>query len=87
MAVLTQKVQVLLTDEQYQALLGLAEIRGKRLSELLREEIVERLLAETRRAAKQKAFDEITAMDLPVADWSEMEDEIERAHIEPRPAS
>ena len=56
MAVLTQKVQVLLTDEQYQALLGLAEIRGKRLSELLREEIVEQLLAETRRAAKQKAF-------------------------------
>ena len=82
MAMLTQKVQILLTDEQHRALLTLAKARGKPLSVLLREEVVEQLLAEARRDAKRKACEEIIAMGLPVADWPEIEDEIERAHLE-----
>ncbi|ETX05338.1 MAG: hypothetical protein ETSY2_23530 [Candidatus Entotheonella gemina] len=82
MAALTQKVQILLTDEQHQALLGLAKARGRPLSVLVRETVVEQLVAEARRVAKQKAFEEIISMALPVADWPEMEAQIERAHIE-----
>lgn len=82
MSMLTRKVQVLLTCEQHRALLELAKARGKPLSALLREAIVEQLLKEARRVAKQKAFEEIAAMALPVADWPEMEEEIERAHAE-----
>lgn len=84
MPTLTQKVQILLTEEQHQILLALAKAQGKPLSVLLREAVVEQLLKEARRAAKQKAFEEIAAMSLPVADWPQMEEEIAQAHIEGR---
>ncbi len=80
MPTLTQKVQILLTHQQHLALLELAKVKGKPLSALLREALVEQLLKEARRAAKQKAFEEIAAMALPVAEWSEVEEELERMH-------
>jgi hypothetical protein len=80
MATLTHKIQLLLDDHQHRALLTLAKTQGKTLSALLREAVVEQLLKEARRTARQKAFEEISAMTLPVADWPEMEKEIERAH-------
>ena len=80
MSVLTHKIQVLLDDDQYGALLALAKADGKSISACLRQAVVERLLADARRVARQKAFEEITAMELPVGDWPEMEGEIERAH-------
>jgi hypothetical protein len=80
MPTLTHKIQVLLDDEQHRALLALARAQGKPLSALLREAVVEQLLKKARRTARQKAFEEIVAMDLPVADWSKMEEEIERGH-------
>jgi hypothetical protein len=80
MPTLTHKIQVLLDDEQHRALLALAKAQGKALSVLLREAVVEQLLKKARRTARQKAFEEIAAMQLPVADWSKMEEEIERSH-------
>lgn len=80
MAILAHKIQVLLDDAQYATLLALAKAEGKSVSAFLREAVVERLLADARRIARQKAFEEITAMDLPVGDWPDMEGEIERAH-------
>lgn len=80
MAALTHKVQVLLDEQQYRALLSLAKAQRKPLSSLLREAVVEQLLREARRSARRKAFEEISAMALPVADWPEMEEEIERGH-------
>ncbi|HEX9898426.1 MAG TPA: hypothetical protein VGC81_04325 [Candidatus Methylomirabilis sp.] len=80
MPTLIHKVQVLVDDQQHRALLALAKAQGKPLSVLLREAVVEQLLKKARRTAKQKAFEEIAAMDLPVGEWSEMEKEIERTH-------
>jgi hypothetical protein len=80
MATLTHKIQLLLDEHQHRVLLTLAKAQGKTLSALLREGVVERLLKEARRAARHKAFEEISAMTLPVADWPEMEEEITRAH-------
>ena len=80
MPTLIRKVQVLVDERQHRALLALARAQGKPLSVLLREAIVEQLLKQARRTARQKAFEEIVAMDLPVADWSQMEKEIERSH-------
>ncbi len=80
MATLIHKIQLLLDDHQHRALLTVAKRQGKTLSALLREAVVEQLLKEARRTARQKAFEEISVMTLPVADWSEMEKEIERAH-------
>jgi len=80
MPTLIHKVQVLVDDQQHKALLALAKAQGKPLSVLLREAVVEQLLKKARRTAKQKAFEEIAAMDLPVGEWSEMEKEIERTH-------
>lgn len=87
MTTLTQKVQILLTDEQHRALLKLVKARGKPLSVLLREAVVDKLLIEARQAAKRKAFEEIAAMSLPVAEWPEMEDEIKREHTAEMPAA
>jgi len=84
MSTLTQKVQVLLSKEQHKALLALAKAQGKPLGTLLRDAVVAQLLKDVRRAARRKAFEEITAMALPVADWPEMEEEIERAHVKGR---
>ncbi len=80
MATHTRKVQVLLDGEQHRALLALAKAQGKPLSVLLREAVVGQLLREARRVGRQKAFEEISAMSLPVGDWPEMEKEIEQAH-------
>ena len=80
MPILAHKIQVLLDDAQYAALLALARAEGKSVSAFLREAVVDRLLADARRMARQKAFEEITAMELPVGDWADMEGEIERAH-------
>jgi predicted transcriptional regulator len=77
---LSTRVQVLLTDEQYKALQALAQARRRPLSVLLRETVVDHLLGEARREAKQRAVEEIAGMDLPVSDWEEMEEEIIRAH-------
>ena len=80
MATLTYKVQILLDDQQHRELLALAKTQGKTLSALLREAVVEHLLKEARRSARQKAFEEIRSMTLPVGDWPEMEKEIASAH-------
>ncbi len=80
MPTLVHKIQVLLDDNQHKALLALAKAQGKPLSVFLREAVVEQVLKKARRTAKQKAFEEIAAMDLPVGEWSEMEKEIERTH-------
>lgn len=78
----TSRIQVLVTDEQYGALQALARARRKPLGVLVREAVVDQLLKEAVREAKRKAAEQIAAMDLPVADWAEMEDEIVRARIE-----
>ena len=80
MPTLTHKIQVLLDDQQHRALLTLAKTQGKSLSALLREAVVEQLLKEARRTARQKAFEEISGMELPVTDWPKIEEQIARAH-------
>ncbi len=81
MPALMHKIQVLRDDQQHRALVALARAHGKPLSTFLRQAVVGQLLREARRVAQQKAFDEITAMELPVVDWPEMEKEIERGHF------
>ena len=84
MAALSRKVQILLDDRQHQMLLALAKARGKTVSRLLREAVVERLLRKARRAGRRRAFDEISTMALPVGDWEDMEKEIARVHARDR---
>ncbi len=81
MPTLVHKIQVLLDDDQHKTLLAMAKAHRKPISVFLREAIVEQLLRKARRTARQKAFEEIAAMQLPVADWSKMEEEIERSHV------
>lgn len=79
---LKHKVQVLLTEEQFEALSGVARDRGQPLSALLREGIVRQIIEEARRVAKQRAFEQIASMALPVAEWDEVEQDTIRAHLE-----
>lgn len=72
----TQRVQIMLTEEQYREVLELARARGKPVSVFLREAVVDVLLQEARRAARRRAYEQIVSLSLPVADWPEMEREI-----------
>ncbi len=76
----THKILLLLDEHQHRALLTLGKTQGKTLGALLRKAVAELLVKEARRFAKQKVFQEISALTLPVSDWPVMETEIVRAH-------
>lgn len=76
MAVYSQRVQTMLTTEQYGVLAQLATQEQKPVSVLVREAIEKVYFAEAERQRRQRALRQLLALDAPVADWSQMEDEI-----------
>ena len=82
MGIYTQRVQTLLTKEQYEQLLELAEQEQKPLSVLIREAVVERYLVQIEQGRRQQALANLLALDAPVAEWSIMEDEIEQGALD-----
>ena len=82
MAVYTERVQTVLTQEQYEQLTQLAQQQQKPVSVLIREAIEQAYFVEIKRLRKQQALDRILALDAPVDDWSHMEDEIEQGVLD-----
>lgn len=78
MAVYTQRVQTVLTKEQYEQLLALAEQEEKAVSVLIREAVEERYFVAIDQQKRQQALANLLALDAPVADWEQMEAEIEQ---------
>lgn len=76
MAVYTKRVQSVLTDEQYRALVELSERTGKAVSVLIREAVEEVYLERQDRQRRQAALDRLLSLQAPVADWPQMEAEI-----------
>jgi predicted DNA-binding protein len=78
MAVYTERVQTVLTPEQLERLLQLAEQSQKPVSVLIREAVEQTYFEAIDRQRRQRALDRLLSLDAPVADWPEMEAEIER---------
>jgi hypothetical protein len=76
LAVYSKRVQTVLTEEQYAALNQQSIDAGKPVSVLIREAVekvyFEPVALEKRRAALRRML----ALNAPVADWEQMEDEI-----------
>ena len=75
-AVYTERVQTVLTEEQYELLTAVAQEEKKAISVLIREAIEDVYFAEETRRRRRRALAELIALDAPVDDWSEMEQEI-----------
>ena len=78
----TERVQTVLTKEQYDQLMELAEYEQKPLSVMIREAVVARYLVKLDEEKRQQALANLLALDAPVADWPQMEAEIEQGVID-----
>lgn len=82
MANYTERVQTVLTKEQYERLMELAEQEQKPLSVMIREAVEERYFVKIDQQKRQKALANLLALDAPVADWPQMEAEIEQGALD-----
>lgn len=82
MANYTERVQTVLSKEQYARLMELAEQEQKPLSVMIREAIEERYFVRIDQQKRQEALANLLALDAPVADWAQMEAEIEQGALD-----
>ncbi len=82
MAIYTERVQTVLTKEQYERLMELAEQEQKPLSVMIREAVEERYFVKIDQQKRQDALASLLALDAPVADWPQMEAEIEQGALD-----
>lgn len=82
MAIYTERVQTVLTEEQYRKLSQLAQQTGKAVSVLVREAIEETYIQKSSRAARRAALERLLSLESPTTDWKQMEAEIIAGAIE-----
>jgi len=85
MARYTKRVQTTVTDEQYQMLHELSEQRHEPIGRLVREAVRQTYGASCAPVSleqRQAALAHLLSLNAPVADWSQMEDEIMQAHLD-----
>ena len=68
----------MLTEEQYETLSRLAEEMEKPLSVLIREAVEQVYLEQAEQERRREALRRLLALEAPVADWDQMEEEIIR---------
>lgn len=76
MAIYTRRIQSLLTEEQYEALVELSQSTNKPLSVLIREAVENVYFEQTARNRRQAALNRLLSLHASVGDWPEMETEI-----------
>lgn len=78
MALYTQRVQTVLTEEQFAKLEQVVEETHKPMSVLIREAIEAVYFTPQRRQQRLAALENLLSLYAPVSDWAEMEEEIIR---------
>ena len=76
-----RRTQILFPEEQYRLLQREAAERKASVGMLVREAVAKRYAARSQEA-RLEAWRRLTEMNLPVADWEQMEAEIERGFLE-----
>lgn len=82
MATYTERVQTVLTSEQYKRLSQLAQQIDTPVSVLIREAIEQTYFVEMDYQRRRRALDRLLSLEAPVADWTEMEEEIEEGAVD-----
>lgn len=82
MGTYVRRVQTLLTEEEYQDLSRLSAKLQKPLSTLIREAVEKVYFEPVTRDRRRTALKNLLALQAPVSDWPEMEQEIIRGAIE-----
>ena len=82
MAIYTERVQTILSKEQYERLMALAEQEQKPLSVLIREAVTECYFAPIDEQKRQQALARLLTLNAPVTDWPQMEAEIEQGALD-----
>lgn len=77
----TQRVQTVLTKDQFETLSRIAEEQHKPLSLLIREAVEEVYITPAELERRRKALKELLSLNAPVGDWEEMREEIIRGAI------
>ena len=77
-----KRVQTVLTDAEYRDLCRLSEETEKPISVLVREAIEEVHLRRVALERRRAALERLLALNAPVCDWEQMEEEIIRGAIE-----
>lgn len=75
-ATYTERVQTVLTKEQYDLLTEVAREERKAVSILVREAVEEVYFTKEARRRQREALAELITLNAPVDDWPEMEHEI-----------
>ncbi|MBM2826164.1 MAG: hypothetical protein HW403_228 [Dehalococcoidia bacterium] len=78
-----KRAQVLLTEEQYSLLEECAQAKRLPLGAYIREVLEDTVIKEEIERKKEAALRWLSEQRLPVADWPEMEREIEKMWEEP----
>jgi hypothetical protein len=73
----TKKAQVILSVEQYELVRAYAEGQGKPVSLVLREFLERTILADLKQQRAEAAYQRLIHQELPVADWEEIERDLE----------
>ena len=76
MRIYTQRVQTVLTAEQYTLLRRLSEEQGKPISVLVREAVERVYFEQAALRHRRAALKSLLSLNAPVADWEQMEEEI-----------
>lgn len=77
-----KRVQTTLTEAEYRQLTRLSSATRKPLSALIREAIEQVYFERKTRARRRAALRNLLALNAPVADWQQMEQEIVQGAIE-----
>lgn len=78
MSLYTQRVQTVLTDDQFTRLSELAAEAAKPISVLVREAIEAVYFEPEQQQKRLEALEKLLALGAPVAEWEQMEEEIIR---------
>lgn len=78
MATYTVRAQTVLTAAQYEKLLQLAGEQHGSVSVLIREAVEQAYFVALDRQERQDALRRLLSLEAPVADWAQMEADIER---------
>ena len=73
-----KRVQMMLTEQQYELLQEYAQQVDKPLGVVIRETVEHSLIIDLEQRRKQKALERLCSGDTPVSDWPEMERQIEQ---------
>jgi len=81
---LTKKTTILFSPKVYRQLERVAKEQGTSVADLVRRAAIRSYLVPDRRS-RMEAVKALAAMELPVADWPQMEREIEEGRLGHRP--